>query len=402
MSWDVVVVGAGMAGLGCARVLAERGLRVCVVEARDCVGGRVRTEIVGGQVVELGAEFVHGRPAELLALIAEAGLTVSERGGSQVRFADGRLLVEDGEDDRFALLEELRGFTGDDVSFADWLTRQSVPEWERAAVTGYVEGFNAADAGVISARSLGLQQAAEDAIGGDALGHVHEGYARVAEWLAGRVQAAGGEVRLGMTVEAVHWGVGRVALETSAGEVVGAKAVVTLPLGVLQAGSVRIVPEPRAVMEAAGLMRMGAVCRFSMVFGRRWWEDMEPQPAMREMSFLFDEEASAEVPRVWWTTHPEEGALLTGWMGGPRAAVLAGKSEVELREIGVRCVARMFGVSEEQVRTEMVGLGTYDWGYGSAGVRGVQLCGGRRGGGVGADGRGPLNTRCILRASTRM
>ena len=363
-TWDVVVVGAGMAGLGCARVLAERGLRVCVVEARERVGGRVRTEMVEDAVVELGAEFVHGRPAELLEVIREAGLTVSARGGSQVSFVGGTLTVEQEQGDRFAPLDALRGFAGADVSFAEWLAGlgEGVPEWVRTAVTGYVEGFNAAEAVVISARSLGVQQAAEDAIGGDALGHVHEGYARVAEWLAARVRAAGGEVRLGVKVEAVRWGVGRVALETSAGEFVGTKAVVTLPLGVLQAGSVRIVPEPRAVMEAAGLMRMGAVCRFSIVFGRRWWEGMEPQPAMREMSFLFDEEAAVGVPRVWWTTYPEEGAVLTGWAGGPRAALLAGKSEEELREVGVRAVARMFGVSEERVRAEMVSFATYDWG----------------------------------------
>ena len=72
--FDVVVVGAGMAGLTAARALGEGGLRVCVLEARDAVGGRLMTRRVGAEVVELGAEFVHGRPAELWALIDEMGL----------------------------------------------------------------------------------------------------------------------------------------------------------------------------------------------------------------------------------------------------------------------------------------------------------------------------------------
>ena len=360
-SWDVLVVGAGMAGLGCARALAEAGLRVCVVEARERVGGRVRTERVSGAVVELGAEFVHGRPEELLGLIAEAGLTLVERGGADVSFADGRLLEEaDEEDERFAPLERLRGFAGDDVSFREWLeaSEWAADEAVRGGVLGYVEGFNAADAAVISARSLGVQQEAEDQNEGERLAHVTEGYDRVAEFLAERVRAAGGEVRCGVRVEAVRWGVGRVAVETSAGELVAAKAVVTLPLGVLQAGEVRIVPEPVTVVRAAAGMRMGEVCRFSMVFRTRLWEGMEPQPAMREMSFVFD---LAELPSVWWTAHPEAEAVLTGWVGGPRARGLLAMGEEELEAVAVLQVARLFGVGEERVRAEMVGFATHDW-----------------------------------------
>ncbi len=358
--WDVVVVGAGMAGLGCARALAEHGLRVCVVEARDRVGGRVRTERVGEQVVELGAEFVHGRPVELLRLIGEAGLSICERSGAQVSFADGRLVVDDAEERSFAPLGDLRGFAEEDVSFRAWLEAQgeAVPPEARAAVLGYVEGFNAADAGEISARALGVQQAAEEEIEGDRLAHVREGYARVAEFLAARVRAAGGEVRCGVTVDAVRWWVGRAVLETSAGEVVGAKAVLTLPLGVLQAGAVRIVPEPVTILRAAGQMRMGAVCRFSMVFRERWWEGMASQPAMRELSFLFD---FGELPSVWWTTYPEEGAVLTGWVGGPRARGLLEMTEEQLRELAVWQVGRLFGVGEEFVREQMVGFATHDW-----------------------------------------
>src|SRR6266478_3298211 len=81
---DVVVVGAGMAGLTAARSLAEAGLKVLVVEAQDRIGGRIWTRHVG-------AEFIHGRPPELWALIDEAGLETYERGGSQVCFEDGTL-----------------------------------------------------------------------------------------------------------------------------------------------------------------------------------------------------------------------------------------------------------------------------------------------------------------------
>ena len=58
---DVVVIGAGVAGLAAAAELAEHGLRVRVLEARDRVGGRILTVRPDGLSlpIELGAEFVH-------------------------------------------------------------------------------------------------------------------------------------------------------------------------------------------------------------------------------------------------------------------------------------------------------------------------------------------------------
>ena len=197
---DVLVLGAGMAGLTAARALAERGVRVRVVEAREQVGGRLMTRAVeGGGTVELGAEFVHGRAPELWALIAEAGLETVEREGTMLREEWGGGLAEDDREDdaMFAPLEQMEDFDGEDVAFADWLAASDVAEEDRAALTGYVEGFNAADAARISVKALGVQQKAEDASQGDRSWHVRAGYAQLAEYLASDIRARGGEVMLG-------------------------------------------------------------------------------------------------------------------------------------------------------------------------------------------------------------
>jgi len=364
---DVLVLGAGMAGLAAARALAERGVGVTVLEAKDRVGGRVLSRVAeGGGVVELGAEFVHGRAPELWALIDECGAETIEREGTMLREEqDGGVAEDDPQDAAmFEPLEELEDFAGEDVAFADWLAASKVPEEEREALLGYVEGFNAADAGRIGVKALGVQQKAEEAIEGDRMWHVRGGYAQLAEYLAARVKALGGDVRLNCEVLGVRWREGLVEVETSAGTLRAKRCIVALPLGVLQAGF-RIEPEPRA-MAAARRLEMGHAVRFTMVFRERWWVgsaavDAVDKDKLAAMSFLFTPQQDV---KVWWTAHPETEAVpvLTGWVGGPRAKLLEGKSAGELGREACGVLASVFGVAEDVVRAQLVATYAHDWG----------------------------------------
>ena len=68
-SHDVVVVGAGLAGLACARELTSAGLVVRVVEAADAVGGRVRTDHVDGYTLDHGFQVLNTAYPELRRMI---------------------------------------------------------------------------------------------------------------------------------------------------------------------------------------------------------------------------------------------------------------------------------------------------------------------------------------------
>ena len=371
---DVLVVGAGMAGLAAARRLAQGGLRVQVVEARDRVGGRIYTErSPEGVLVEHGAEFIHGRPRELWSLLEEAGLEAVERSGGAFSEEEngGGMTADDGRDgDFFAPLEKLAGLAGEDLSFAEWLAASDVPLEQREALTGYVEGFNAADAGLISARSLGLQQQAEDASEGDRGWHLPAGYDRLPEFLASEVRAAEGEIFLGYPVHAIRWRAGEVVLSGNWGDLRAPRCVITLPLGVLQAAnssephSVRIEPEPRPLFEARRLA-MGHVVRFTMIFRKRWWADLPASAglggeAMRTARFFFTPQ---RLPPVWWTRHPEPEVLptLVGWVGGPRCAELQGKSAEALGDIACRELAQAFGIAEDILRDALLRTATFHW-----------------------------------------
>ncbi len=348
MVYDVVVIGAGIAGLAAARVCAEAGLKVLVLEASARVGGRIRTLRAGDEVVELGAEFVHGKPPELLALIAEAGLTAYERTGAFLVGMDGAFAELD--EDRGGVLEQLKSYAGEDCSFAQYVERLGLSDEEREAEIGYVEGFNAADAAEASILALGRQQAAEDAIDGGSNWRIIEGYDRVPEYVAERVRAAGGEIVFGVKVEVVDYRGQMIRVETYDTCYQARRVVVGVPLGVCQGAGLELKPVARTFDQATLRMRMGNVCRFTMIFKRRLWPE--------EMSFLLTPE---QLPAVWWTARPAKSLTLTGWVGGPRCEELLRLSEEELRRRAVAAAAAAFGVEGKLVEQELVGFYTVNW-----------------------------------------
>ena len=303
-------------------------------------------------MIELGAEFLHGRAPELWKLVEEADLATYERTGEFLEPGpNGARSAQDQEDGSANPLEQLKDFSGPDCSFAAWLERLNLPADEQARQLGYVEGFNAADAREASALALGRQQRAEDEIEGDRTWRLTEGYDQLPGFLRRRFEAAGGTLLPGCPIVSVAWSRGSVELTTADGQRYrGRRVVITLPLGVLQAGSVRFEPQPDAIFEAAHRMRMGQVFRATMVFDRRLWPE--------SMSFLI---ARAAVPSVWWTAHPAQSLTLTAWSGGPGALPLLTLSPEELRNRLTQSFAEALQLDRAEVQAALISLHTYPW-----------------------------------------
>ena len=124
--FDTLILGAGGAGLAAARRLSQNGQRVIVLEARDRVGGRVHTlhEQDWPVPVELGAEFVHGRPRETWDIIRAADLNAYDVPDEHLHLTGGRLRKIDHfwsrVDDVMARMEKLRR-PKDNLSFAEYV-----------------------------------------------------------------------------------------------------------------------------------------------------------------------------------------------------------------------------------------------------------------------------------------
>jgi monoamine oxidase len=357
---DVLVLGAGIAGLAAARTLAESGARVVLLEARDRVGGRVLSvhHPDCDLPVELGAEFVHGRPPELLALLDEAGLGYFELQGEHRCFENG-VLGDCAHEDAFSSMEQLSA--DPDQTFSEWLATRNLSPEIASRLTGFVEGFNAADANVIGTAALVKQQHAEDEIEGWRAFRVEQGYQRLAEYLRDRLLAAGGEIHLDTAVQQIEWKPGsvRVAAQqrsrngsAQAAAFHASRCIVALPLGVLQAHPRMFVPEPATAGAAIRSLAMGHAARLSLLFREAFWRDRFP-----ETSFLFARELT---PGVWWTASPHAAPVLTGWVGGPRALGLPDEPD-KFVSLALGSLATIFHISEKNLRSLLAASYTHNW-----------------------------------------
>jgi len=360
ISQRILVIGAGMAGLTAARRLAQAGRQVLVLEASDRVGGRIRTIREGDQVLELGAEFIHGHPPELWDLIHEAGLSTYALDGLDYCLKDGKLKKCDEQSGIFKFLDQLQNWKGPDLAFADYPPLARLSPEKREQIISYVQSFNAADYRQIGIHSLAVQQQAEEEIHGDEVFRIREGYDRLPQFLARKVREAGARIEVSRPVERIEWRRGRVEVFARDGgellDLTASKAIIAVPLGVLQQFGLVFDPVPRALI-AAHQLSMGPVRRFTLLFRDRWWIDRDDSK-LAKLSFLFAHDA---MPPVWWTAHPWETRTLTGWIGGPRSSSFAQCTREQVGDLACQELARIFSLPIEYMRNQLLGCATHDW-----------------------------------------
>jgi monoamine oxidase len=352
---DVIVVGAGVAGLTVARDVTANGGRVLLLEARGRLGGRVMTLHTPDGPVELGAEFVHGAVEEILGVAARAGLPLREtdrsavpepRGGSSPR-PDFFSAID-------ALLAHVSG--GDDESFQHLASRADVDAATKARALGLVEGYHAADPAKISVQSLLDNTAADERPGAERQFRFVRGYDGLVTALFEQAARELCTVQLGAVATAIAWRPGHAVVRTAAGaEFTASQVVVTVPLSVLKAGAIGFSPRLPGKEDALRRLEMGAAARVSLQFEHEAWAGRD---AFSHDGFLF----TGEPPfPVWWISHPAPRPVVTGWAGGRHALAVATLRETERVGAAVERLSAVLGVGASRLRAELRGGFCHDW-----------------------------------------
>jgi monoamine oxidase len=351
---DILVIGAGAAGLAAAAELARAGRSVLVLEARSRVGGRCYTRRMAGLAVpvELGAEFIHGEAQATHALLREAGVRPIDSIREQRYLDDGTLHPVN------AFAEAQRAIQGapalaEDISFESLLKRTRLERKSRTFARLMVQGFDAADPRRASARSI-VEEWSEGGSLGASQPRPEGGYGALLERFAQSLVERGVRLQVDSVVQKLEWKPGAVLVSgTSHGRSFAfraPRAIVTLPLGVLQSKAVRFSPALKTKHEALAKLASGPVIRVAMRFHTRFWEEKAPGVA-------FFHVPEAPFP-TFWTPLPMQAPLLTAWAGGPKAARLTGSTKEALLSAALATVAKVFG---EESQSEMAAAHVHDW-----------------------------------------
>jgi monoamine oxidase len=307
---DVVVIGAGAAGLAAAHALSRAGRSVLVLEARERIGGRVWTRRMPGIAVpvELGGEFVHGEARITHRLAKAAGLGFTPSGRTQRYVERGRLRPVDSFKQAQLAMRDTSALRQRDLSVDEFLRKKRLPALTRSFARLMVQGFDAADPARASARAI-----AEEWSGGQMSGsqpRLREGYGALLDWLAARILEQGGRIKLDAPVREVRWKRGLVEAIGDSFRVLSRQAIITLPLGVLQSRAVRFLPglDKKEAMEK---LASGPVIKAALRFPTAFWQKRAPGAA-------FFHSPGAPFP-TFWTPLPAGAPLLIAWSGGPKA-----------------------------------------------------------------------------------
>lgn len=348
MQTSILIIGAGASGLMAARRLTAAGHPVTVLEASDRIGGRIQTIQPPGFVrpIEAGAEFIHGKLPLTMQLLKEAGLHYKPVTGKMIRVKNGQWSTQEeftiGWDDLMGRMATLQT----DMTLADFLqTYFSEEKYTpiRQSVQRFAEGFDVADihqASVLGIRDEWMHEQDEQY-------RIAGGYQQLIAYLQKASTANGCMIHTSCTVKTIRWQANNVEAITADGQVyTGQKAIVTVPLGVLQAApqhetAISFEPVPEAHTQAIQQIGFGAVVKVILQFKEPFWLLNE-----KETGFLLSEET---IP-TWWTLLPDSDPILTGWLGGPQTARFADANEETIIQHTLQSLANIFSIAADELK----------------------------------------------------
>jgi monoamine oxidase len=257
---DIVVIGAGAAGIAAARRIMTANRRVIVVEAASQIGGRCLTDTTTFDVpFDRGARWMHNPDSNpMIRLARNAGLEISAAPlGQKIRV--GRRNARAGETEEFlaALVRANRAIEDAarraDVSCASVLPRD-LGDW--AATAEFVLGANA------TGKDLKDVSVMDKARAGDRNAAI-----ACRQGLGSLIAKLGEQVPLALSTPAgrIAWSGRDVSVETPAGKIAARAAIITVSSNVLSAGGIKFTPElPKRHLDAAAKLSLGSYDRIGL------------------------------------------------------------------------------------------------------------------------------------------
>lgn len=363
---EIIIIGAGAAGLMAADALSRAGKKWIILEARGRIGGRIFTVHHGNSFpVELGAEFIHGRPRVTWELLKRFRVKAVPVPSSRWRLGEGGFKQDLNSWGKLSqALSHLR-VRKKDRSFAQALAEMKISAPVKEMAERFVSSYHASDIHKISANDLAFQQeaAGESAMEGYRL---PKGYGDLLENLAALLPSRA--IQLNQKALQIRWSRSQVEVLTQKSRFKAKRVLITVPLGVLKSpGALVFRPALRDKEAALKKLEMGLAARISFVFSQPFWRNAPP----RNLSGFFQAE-EADIP-IWWTGLSPDSPVLTGWLGGPRVLSIGSRNWFMRR--GLESLSRVFGLDGKYLKSKLLKVYFHDWSLDPFSLGAYSYCG---------------------------
>ncbi|WP_419896295.1 flavin monoamine oxidase family protein [Roseomonas sp. USHLN139] len=351
---DILIVGAGAAGIAAARAARQAGRSVLLLEARDRAGGRARTDLTTlGAPFDLGATWLHEAGANPLTPLAAAAASDHDAPFDHDTVRSHRCLLGD----RMATAAEMAEYDAAYGRFHAHLAARRAPGRSAGAVAPRGGPWDATiahwEGEVICAAPLAamdLDDFLDTQLSGPNL-LLPGGLGPLLQGLA-----AGLPIRLGAVVRRIDWGGTRIAVEGDFGRVTAGAVVVTIPTSLLAAGAIRFDPPlPAETLQAAHDLPLGLLSKIGL---KASGADRLDLPDFGGLERRVDDPAEPAMSFVAW---PFGRDHLMGFLGGEAAWALSGQGSAALQAHALAELRRAYGGrADRAIRADLAAM--HDWG----------------------------------------
>jgi len=225
----------------------------------------------------------------------------------------------------------------------------------RFTLENYVKGYYAADVDKASAKALCEELTTSD----DEQYRVETGYQALMNYLYKEADQKGCFFYLSHPASQVNWKENEVELITTHQHFKARKVLVTVSLGVMQSGLLCFSPAIEDKIVAAKKLGFGPVIKIILGFNHIFWKtkSFTHDKDLSKLSFLFSEEL---IP-TWWTQHPKDLPILTGWLGGPFAEALKNCTPEEILDKTLNGLTAIFDIDKNYLHQQLKGWHVINW-----------------------------------------
>jgi monoamine oxidase len=335
--FDLIIVGAGAAGIAAAHAARDAGLRAIVLEAKDRAGGRAYTDFESlSRPFDHGCQWLHSAGINPLTKHAERLGFRYRLDPLNFRIHDGAWWLNDRIADEFMqVMGEIydriatAGEDGRDVSAESCIDERDprVARWAplfRRNFTGYMAGAPRDVSAFDTARYVQTDQNWP----------VEDGLGALVQRLSQEVERAV-EIRLSCPVKSIDWGGDTVMVGTLDGMLFARTVLVTVSTGVLAGERLKFFPLlPDWKREAIAQVPMGFAEKVAFEFAEDPFAGLEPHFALLDWP---------DAPACAFFTHPFDRPVSIAFLGGTLAASLNREGEAAMVDFAREHLVRVFG-----------------------------------------------------------